>query len=70
MIIAKLDKKYLEFIQGIKPNFHKSKIGLFLYYRDSYIFIPITSQKRLIPLGKDIKVRIKFTINIFIWIYK
>ncbi|MGL4863498.1 Fic family protein [Cetobacterium sp.] len=56
MIIAKLDKKYLEFIQNIKPNFHKSGIGLFLYYRDSYIFIPITSQKRLIPPGKDIKL--------------
>ncbi|MGL5277963.1 MAG: hypothetical protein ACRC8M_02620 [Cetobacterium sp.] len=28
MIIAKLDKKYLEFIQNIKPNFHKSGIGV------------------------------------------
>lgn len=56
MIIAKLDKKYLEFIQSIKPNFHKSGVGLFLYYKDSYIFIPITSQKKFVPSGKNNKL--------------
>ncbi|MGL4568989.1 MAG: Fic family protein, partial [Fusobacteriaceae bacterium] len=56
MKIVKLDKDYLEFIRTEKPDLHEFGIGLYLYYKDNNIFIPMTSQKRDIYLRKDGKV--------------
>lgn len=56
MKIVKLDKDYLEFVRSEKQDLHEFGIGLYLYYKDNHIFIPMTSQKIDLYARKDGKV--------------
>ena len=63
MTIVKLEREYLKFIRENKTKFHEEGIGLFFYYKGFYVFIPITSKKRIIPTDKNFKIDKKNKIN-------
>lgn len=45
MRLVNLDKKYLETILDAKEKYPNHGVGIILYFKEKYIFIPVTSQK-------------------------
>lgn len=50
MKIVLLNQEYLNFLLKKYPNYPNHEVGVQVYFKDKYYFIPLTSQKKEINL--------------------